>query len=140
VTIIELEAGAAPRTETIACPVPRGLARLRGSLESLLTEPALEAHATDWVEATLTDAGRPLDAMARLQARFPHAVSLVFEPEGAPTGERSYASRLRGLTEEEVLERFVLDVRGDDASEAELALLRQALEAGRARQLERQRS
>ena len=140
VTIVDIEPGAPVRTTTVACPVPRGLTRLRGSLDELLSQPALEAHAADWVEATLTDAGRPLDAMVRLQARFPYAVSLVFEPEGAPAGERSYASRLRGLSEEEVLERFVLDVRGEGASEAELALLRDALEAGRARQLERQRS
>ncbi len=50
--------------------------------------------------------------------------------------ERSYAARLRGLTEEEVLSRFVLDVRGSEASEEELALLRDALDAGRSRQVE----
>ena len=141
VTLVELAPGEPrPRTRTIACPVPRRLTRIRGRLEDLLTDPALADRAGDWVEATLTDAARPLDAMARLQARFPHAVSLGFEPAGSVVDERSYASRLRGLSETEVLERFVLDVRGTAGSEAELALLREALDAGRARRLERQRA
>ncbi len=132
VTLVELDPDRPGlRTRTMPCPVPRRLTRIRGALEDLLADPALAAHAEDWVEATLTDAARPLDAMARLQARFPHAVSLVFEPAGASADERSYASRLRGLTEVEVLERFVLDVRGTPGSEAELALLREALAAGR---------
>ena len=140
VTIIELEGPGTVRTRTVPCPVPRALTRLRGTLDELLVDPALAAHEADWIEATLTDAARPLDAMARLQARFPHAVSLVFEPPGGEDGAAStYASRLRGLSEEEVLDRFVLDVRGTPGDAAELALLGEALAAGRAIRLERQR-
>jgi exonuclease SbcD len=140
VTILELEGSGPVRTRTVPCPVPRALTRVRGALDELLADPELAAHEADWIEATLTDVARPLDAMARLQARFPHAVSLVFEPVGGEDGAAStYGSRLRGLSEEEVLDRFVLDVRGTPGEPAELALLGEALAAGRAIRLERQR-
>src|SRR5690606_26346045 len=70
--------------ELVPCPVPRPLAVLRGTLEELLADPDLRAHESAWVQATLTDAVRPSDAMDRLRRRFPHAVVLAFEPEGAP--------------------------------------------------------
>ncbi len=138
VTIVELDGPAQVSTRTVACPVPRPLARLHGTLEELLADPVYAAHEQAWVEATLTDVVRPLDAMARLQRRFPHAVCMVFDPQGAhAAGEDSYAARLRGLTEEEVLARFVLDVRGTGATDDELALLVEALDAGRAREVQR---
>ncbi len=137
-TIIDLPGRGRARTSTVACPVPRPLTRLHGTLEELLADPVLRPHEGAWVEATLTDPDRPLDGMARLQRRFPHAVCLLFEPCGERVaGEDSYAERLAGLSEEEVLARFVLDVRGSEAGEDELALLREALDAGRARQLQR---
>ena len=37
---------------------------------------------TSWVQATLTDDVRPLQAMERLRARFPHTLVLGFEPAG----------------------------------------------------------
>ncbi len=138
VTVVELHRPGEVRTRTIPCPVPRPLARLRGALDELLGDPILAASESAWVEATLTDPVRPMDAMARLQRRFPHAVSIVFEPQGAGAQtERSYGQRLRGLSEEQVLAAFVRDVRGSDADEDEMSLLREALDAGRTRQLQR---
>jgi exonuclease SbcD len=134
VTVVDF-APEEPAITVLPCPVPRALARLNGTLEELLSDPVLAAHEHDWVEATLTDAARPNDAMARLQRRFPHAVCLAFAPQGAYTAaETSYAERLRGLSEDEVLARFVLDVRGTPVADEELALLRQAMDAGRMRQ------
>lgn len=138
VTIVELDGPDEVCTRTIACPVPRPLARLRGTLDQLLGDPILAANESAWVEASLTDPVRPMDAMARLQRRFPHAVSIVFEPQGAGAApESSYARRLSGLSEEQVLAAFVRDVRGTEADGDEMSLLREALDAGRARQLQR---
>ena len=45
------------------------------------------------------------------------------------------ATDLRGLDDTELLSRFVRDVRGSDAEDAELALLGDALTAGRVAEL-----
>jgi DNA repair protein SbcD/Mre11 len=74
--------------------------------------------------------------MEALRRRFPHAVVLAFDPQGAGAHpEGTYAERLRGLDDTELLSRFVRDVRGTDAEAAELALLGDALTAGRVAEL-----
>ncbi|MEU8888725.1 exonuclease SbcCD subunit D [Streptomyces sp. NPDC048442] len=99
--------------ERLDCPVPRPLARIRGQLEDLLDDPSLDRHEGSWVEATLTDPVRPDDPMARLCARFPHTVSLVFAPDRGPESEHvSYAQRLKGRGDQQIAEDFVAHVRG----------------------------
>jgi len=121
-----------PEVELVACPVPRPLARVRGTLAELLSDPAHEAAEEAWVEVTLTDTVRPADAMDRLRRRFAHAVALHFAPEGLPTGAAgSYAARLRGLSDLELAASFVEDVRGTAVSGEEEALLAEVLGAGR---------
>ena len=72
---------------------------------------------------------RPIDAMERLRRRFPHALALRFEPEGAlEAAAGSYAARLRDLDDHAVCLRFVRDVRGTEADAAERALLAEALD------------
>ncbi|MFF3608027.1 exonuclease SbcCD subunit D [Streptomyces sp. NPDC002463] len=98
------------------CPVPRPLARIRGRLDDLLADPALDPHEQSWVEATLTDPVRPAEPMARLTERFPHALNLVFDPER--TGDdrgASYAQRLRDRSDQQIAEDFVAHVRGGAA-------------------------
>lgn len=122
--------------ELVPFPIHRPLAVLRGTLEQLLSDPAHSGAEGAWVQATVTDPVRPPDAMERLRARFPHTVVLGFEPDGAaPTQTRTYAQRLRGLDDRELLSGFVRDVRGAEADEAEVALLEDALVAGRTREL-----
>ncbi|MEU6210725.1 exonuclease SbcCD subunit D [Streptomyces sp. NPDC047023] len=116
--------------ERLDTPVPRALARLRGRLDELLDDPAHAAHEDAWVEATLTDAVRPDDPMARLTARFPHTLTLAFDPQGREeeTGA-SYAQRLRGRSDQEIAEDFVAHVRGGgQPDEAERAVLRGAFD------------
>ncbi|WP_165985818.1 exonuclease SbcCD subunit D [Streptomyces sp. YIM 98790] len=117
----------------IDCPVPRPLARLRGTLDSLLTDPALEAHRDHWVEATLTDPGRPREPMARLGERFPHLLTLVFDPQRPPgTTAPGYGARLRDRTDQQIAEDFLTHVRGgQEPDPEERALLAAALEAAR---------
>ncbi|GGT94880.1 MULTISPECIES: exonuclease SbcCD subunit D [Streptomyces] len=105
--------GGIETAERIDCPVPRALARIRGRLDDLLADPALVRHERSWVEATLTDPLRPAEPMARLVERFPHTLSLVFEPErteGDPLA--SYAQRLRDRSDQQIAEDFVAHVRG----------------------------
>lgn len=128
--LIDLGAGGEIAAERIDTPVPRALGRLRGRLEDLLEDPAHTAHEDSWVEAVLTDPVRPDDPMARLATRFPHALSLGFEPEGreeAPGG--SYAQRLKGRSDQEIAEDFVAHVRGGGrADDAERAVLQGAFD------------
>ncbi|OII67547.1 exonuclease SbcCD subunit D [Streptomyces sp. CC77] len=101
----------------VDCPVPRPLARLRGTLADLLEDPAHDRHEDAWVEATLTDSVRPAEPMARLARRFPHILSLVFAPEDGADEQRhlSYARRLHGRTDHQIAEDFVAHVRGGSA-------------------------
>ncbi|MET8503020.1 exonuclease SbcCD subunit D [Streptomyces sp. NPDC004787] len=112
--LIDLGAdGAIDTAERIDCPVPRPLARIRGRLDDLLADPGLARHEDSWIEATLTDAVRPAEPMARLAERFPHALHLVFDPERAEDDPAlSYAGRLRDRSDQQIAEDFVAHVRG----------------------------
>ncbi|WP_236238955.1 exonuclease SbcCD subunit D [Streptomyces sp. CC228A] len=117
--LIDLGPAGEIAAERIDCPVPRPLARVRGTLADLLDDPALDRHEDAWVEATLTDAVRPAEPMARLARRFPHILSLVFAPEGGEDDRQhlSYARRLRGRTDHQIAEDFVAHVRGGSAAD-----------------------
>jgi len=135
VAVVEATAGALPFVELAACPVPRALAALRGTLDELLADPRLADREDAWVQATLTDPVRPADAMERLRRRFPHAVALAFDPQGAGARPEDSYQRLRGLDDDELVQRFVADTRGRAADDDELALLRDALTARRVAEL-----
>ncbi|SOD88477.1 exonuclease SbcCD subunit D [Streptomyces sp. Ag109_G2-15] len=131
--LIDLAADGSVTAERLDCPVPRPLARVRGTLDDLLADPALARHEDAWVEATLTDQVRPADPMARLTERFPHTLSLVFDPERAPDApEESYARRLAGRSDQQIAQDFVAHVRGAGPDEQEAAVLREAFDAVRA--------
>ncbi|MEU7344413.1 exonuclease SbcCD subunit D [Streptomyces bacillaris] len=132
--LIELDgSGDITADERIDCPVERPLARLRGRLDTLLEDPALDRHEQAWVEATLTDPVRPADPMARLAARFPHTLSLVLDPERPPEDPlASYAQRLRGRDDHQIAEDFVAHVRGGSGpSDPERTVLRAAFDGVR---------
>ncbi|MFE3471546.1 exonuclease SbcCD subunit D [Streptomyces cavourensis] len=129
--LIELDgSGAITADERVDCPVERPLARLRGRLDTLLEDPALDRHEQAWVEATLTDPVRPADPMARLADRFPHTLNLVFDPERPPEDPlASYAQRLRGRDDHQIAEDFVAHVRGGSGpSDPERTVLRAAFD------------
>ncbi|MFF4952026.1 exonuclease SbcCD subunit D [Streptomyces chattanoogensis] len=128
--IVDLDGDGAVTAERVDCPVPRPLARIRGPLERLLDDPGLARHQDAWVEATLTDPSRPHEPMARLAERFPHIVSLVFDPDEGPARTlASYAQRLRGRSDQEIAEDFVAHVRAGRAADAdERAELRSAID------------
>ncbi|RYJ27410.1 exonuclease SbcD [Streptomyces sp. L-9-10] len=128
--LVELGPEGGIEAERIDCPVPRALARIRGTLDELLDDPALVRHEESWVEATLTDPVRPAEPMARLAERFPYTLSLVFDPERKDDDPRSsYAQRLAGRTDQQIAEDFVAHVRGGSGpDEPERGVLRAAFE------------
>lgn len=130
VWLVDLGPGGEIDATRIDCPVPRPLARVRGALADLLDDPALTRHEEAWVEATLTDPVRPADPMARLAERFPHTLSLVFDPDrGDEDIVASYAQRLQGRSDQEIAEDFVAHVRGGAGpDERERTVLRGAFD------------
>ncbi|MCF3120741.1 exonuclease SbcCD subunit D [Streptomyces arenae] len=130
--LVDLGPDGGIEAERVDCPVPRPLARIRGTLDALLDDADLTRHEEAWVEATLTDAVRPDDPMARLCERFPHTLSLVFDPDRAPDDpDVSYAKRLQGRSDQQIAEDFVTHVRGAGPDEEEQAVLRSAFDAVR---------
>ena len=126
--LVDLGPAGVTACEFVEAPVPRPLARLRGDLESLLSDPRLDVHTGAWVQATLTDDSRPTQAMDRLRARFPHTLVLAFEPK---TGDRDAVptARIHGRSDHDIALDFVSEVRGEAATGDESALLRDAFDA-----------
>ncbi len=133
VSLVELSPGEAPRITAIETPVPRQIARIRGTIDELLTDAAHASAEEAWVEATVTDRLRPKLAMEQLRRRFPHILKLEHMPEGRdltgkPTGD--YRARVHGRSEAEIAAQFLAEVRGGiEADPAEQKLLAEALEA-----------
>jgi exonuclease SbcD len=109
----------------------RPIARVRSTIDDLLTGPRWARYSDHYLQVTLTDADRPRDAMARLRGRFPQTLVLAFEPTGVADGQPSYAVRLRGRSDLEVATDFVAHVRSAP-DHGESALLSRALESVRA--------
>ncbi|MDX6285994.1 MAG: repair protein SbcD/Mre11 [Frankiales bacterium] len=131
--LVELDAHGVSTVEPIETPVPRRLAQVRGSLDTLLTDAEFTTYEDCWLQVTLTDAARPAEPMERLRKRFPHTLVLAFEPDGAAADtSSSYAARLRGQSDIDVALGFVDHVRHRPASEIERVLLDDAFAAVRA--------
>jgi exonuclease SbcD len=124
--LVDLDSEGLTSARFVEAPVPRVLACLEGTIDDLLSESRFGVHEDSWVQATLTDAVRPVRAMERLRARFPHALALRFTPTG---GEQAVARPVTsGKSAHEIALDFVSHVRGTAASAEEFDLLRTALE------------
>ncbi|MFD0889029.1 exonuclease SbcCD subunit D, partial [Streptosporangium algeriense] len=131
--LVEIDARGRVSAEFAEAPVPRPIARLKGRIESLLTSEEHARHEDHWLQVTLTDPVRPKEAMERLRTRFPHTLSLSFEPEGGAQ-QSAVRPRLAGKPEIEVALDFVREVRGEEADPEETTLLREAIENCRIRE------
>lgn len=112
VWLVDLDAAGPARVRGHELPPVRGLSRLTGTLDELLTDPGWESAEEHYVSVTLTDYARPVEAMRRLRERFPYAVHVEWErPQGDPT--LKYRERVRGRDDTEIARTFLTDVRGE---------------------------
>lgn len=131
VRIVELDAGGQPTVEIVPLGVGRSLCTIEGGIEELLRDARFEAAAACRVRVILTDEQLPLQAMARLRGRFPHVAELRHRPPEvsiATAGERHTQVR-EARSPLALASAFFADQQGREASEAEVALLREALQA-----------
>ena len=128
--LVDLGPAGVRDVRALPAPVPRPLVTMRGELATLLSDPALAHAERAWCQVVLTDAARPRAAMAQLQRRFGHTLSLTFEPQGT-TSAADYAGRVRGRSDLDVCCDFVEHVRGSAADTDERTLLAQALDRAR---------
>jgi exonuclease SbcD len=131
--LVHLDADGLSRVDWIELPVPRRLAVLTGELETLVSDPELTTHEQDWVSAVLTDVVRPMDAMRRLQQRFPHAAHLEYRPSiVAASGSTSYGERIATKSDHEIVDDFLELVRnGVGATAAERDIIDATITAHR---------
>ncbi|MEP6816897.1 MAG: exonuclease SbcCD subunit D, partial [Marmoricola sp.] len=127
--LVDLDADGFAGAGFVDAPVPRPLARLRGHLADLLDDPRHAPAEGAWVQAVLTDAARPTQAKPRLERRFPHLLSVNFEPEGVVTAGLPTARAGHGVSDHQITLDFVGEVRGRPAGAAESALLLDACDA-----------
>ena len=123
--LVELDANGLESVEWVDLPIPRRLTVLTGEIENLVTDDAHAAFEQDWIAAILTDRVRPMDAMRRLQARFPFAAHLEHRPtETADSPSTSYSERVRAKSDNEIVGGFLEHVRnGVGPSDAERELI-----------------
>ncbi|HYS37075.1 MAG TPA: exonuclease SbcCD subunit D C-terminal domain-containing protein, partial [Pseudonocardiaceae bacterium] len=127
VWLVELDATGLTEVRRVELPVPRRLATLQGELAELLVRPASEELVDSYLFVVLTDRVRPIDAMRRLQQRFPFAVRMEWQPAGGHLGEPlTYPASVHVRDDEEIACCFVADCRGSDPADAERALIAEA--------------
>jgi exonuclease SbcD len=118
-------------------PVPRPLVTLTGPIDALLSDAEHDRHRDAWVRAVVTDTARPLDPMRRLQQRFPNCAAVEWSPlERAERGGADYRERVRGRTDDEILDGFLGHVRnGVGANDFERRLVGELLGDVRIREI-----
>jgi exonuclease SbcD len=110
--LVELDAGGLDTVEWVDLPVPRRLTVLTAPLDELLSSAEFDGFENDWVAAVITDQVRPLDAMRRLQDRFPFCATLEFRPAiTADAATATYGERIAGRSDTEIVADFLGHVR-----------------------------
>jgi exonuclease SbcD len=131
VTLAEIGGDGTVATRLLRTPVPRPLREVRGRLEDLLARAGTDLAdlAGAWVKAVLTDQARPFAPMERLRERWPHTIALDFQPEGGLASPDADLARLAEAADPvEICGLFVDFVAGAPPDEAQLAVLREAVE------------
>ncbi|WP_411700859.1 exonuclease SbcCD subunit D [Conyzicola sp.] len=134
--IVELDAGGVDTVEWLDLPVPRRLTILTGDLDELVSAERYGDLESDWVAAVLTDLVRPMDAMRRLQDRFPFAAMLEYRPSVvAQAGSATYRERVEKKTDDQIVAGFLELVRnGVGPTDFEKALINDVIAEQAARE------
>ena len=127
--IVELDAGGVDTVEWLDLPVPRRLSLITGELDDLLGSAEHAGVENDWVAAILTDRVRPMDAMRRLQGRFPHCATLEYRPlVASEAADVTYRERIAKKTDTEIVSGFLELVRnGVGPSDFETAVINEVV-------------
>lgn len=134
VTLVEMDAAGAVRTEAIPLTPRRPLRRLRGRFAALRDSPAAEGR-EDWLEITLTDELPVFEAQRRLAEVYPHILAFGYARHEALDRAEGVAAPARPETAEPLalLEAFWRELRGDaPLPEAAAPIARAAIAAARA--------
>jgi len=128
VRVVDLRPDGSVDVEVVPLGVGRPLRTLTGELQTLLEDPSLADAEGAWVRVRLTDRRLPLQAMARLQRRFPHAVELHHEPAGGDEAgpDRRSAAQTREADPYELAVEFLHAQRGVRPDDQERHLLADA--------------
>ncbi|MBX3195021.1 MAG: exonuclease SbcCD subunit D [Microbacteriaceae bacterium] len=122
--LVDLAEAGVARTEWIDFPVPRPLKEIRGAFAELLVDPQWDPYTDHYVRAVYTDTNKQLEPLQQLRRRFPFCAEVVNDPGERPADSTStYAERVKGKTDPQVVESFLIDVRngeGPDATETEI--------------------
>jgi exonuclease SbcD len=123
--LIDLGGDGVDQIEWIDFPVPRQLKEIRGAFGDLLTDPQWEQFTDHYIRAVYTDKNKEIEPMQRIRARFPYCADVLHEPsESATDSASTYAERVKGKTDPQVAESFLIDVRnGDGPSKTEQKIL-----------------
>jgi exonuclease SbcD len=119
-TLVEVPAKGAVRTEPLPLSPRRDLRRLRGRFEDLLKGPY--GHAEDYLFLDLLDDGPVLDAMARLRQVYPNILGI--QPAAALTTGVLEVQDVspRELDPETLFRTFFQDMQGRDLDAEESAI------------------
>ena len=130
--LVELGRDGVERADFVHAPVPRRIAQLRGRLDDLLAAAEHADLEDAWLAVTLTDPQRPRMAMERLRTRFPHTLTLAFEPEGrAHLPKAPVMPHVTGRSDLDIALGFVREVRELEATTEESLLLQLACDSCR---------
>lgn len=127
--LVDLDADGYREASWVDLPVPRSLARLRGSIDELLGDDQFAVHEASWVEATLTDTVRPIDSMRRLRERFPYCAHIELAPATLPDApQTTYTERVARKSDIDIVDEFLGLVRGGERLDGtERDLMREVL-------------
>lgn len=132
VRLVDLPPVGPSTAQIVPLGVGRPLRTLRGALDDLLTNPAFDDAVEARLRVELTDRDLPLQAMTRLQRRFPHAAVLQHLPGGghAAAGAGDVTRALREAASPlQLAERFWEDQHGVEVADAQRQVLHDALTA-----------
>lgn len=135
VRVVELAPDGGVTAEVVPLGVGRPLRTIEGTLDELLTGTRFAPAEPARVRVHLTDASLPMQAMARLRRRFPHAAELHHRPGGAEPHRPAATANDRtdrAASPLELTMRFWAHQHGRSPAPAEAELLVGALDtAGR---------
>ena len=134
VLLVDLDESGPAVVTPVEIPQPRAMATLRGRLDDLLESPTFTPAEGSWVRVTVTDRVRPDSLMDRLRSRFPHALQVFHEPEGATPRGRAGTTVVSERDPRELGSDFIAYVTKTEASGGEVDVFQAGYEAAVAAQ------